>query len=142
MTASPASGPLPPDLSEMKRKIDADGQGAENQREKTRLDIDRHRMPRQQIDADEQGERPPEEIHDGSGRALAARIGERCRKDFAAQSAGQVRDAIAEENPGKKRHDLVHAKSSPTGSSVGCPPGERRIACGTLTFRHPTPLSL
>jgi hypothetical protein len=28
----------------MKRKIDADSQGAQNQREETRLEIDRHRM--------------------------------------------------------------------------------------------------
>jgi len=53
----------------MKRKIDADSQGAENQREESRLEIDRHRMPRQQIDAYEQVERPPEEINDGGGRA-------------------------------------------------------------------------
>src|SRR5258708_39546236 len=117
MTASPASGPLPPDLSEMKRKIDADGQGAENQRDEARLDIDRHRMPRQQIDADEQVERPPEEIHDGSGRAFAARLGERRRKDFAAQSAGQMRDAIAEESPGKERRDIVHAITSEMGDA-------------------------
>jgi hypothetical protein len=86
----------------MKRKIDADSQGAENQREETRLEIDPHRMPRKQIEAYEQVERPPEEIHDGGGGAFAARIGEGCRKSFAAQSAGQMRDAIAEEGPGKK----------------------------------------
>jgi hypothetical protein len=90
----------------MKRKIDADSQGAENQREEIRLEIDRHRMPRKQIDAYEPVERPPEEIYDGGGMAFAARIGERCRKGFAAQSAGQMRDAIAEEGPGKKRRDI------------------------------------
>ena len=86
----------------MKRKIDADSQGAENQREETRLEIDRHRMPRKQIDAYEQVERSPEEIHNGGGRAFAARIGERCRKGFAAQSAGQMRDAIQRNAPAKK----------------------------------------
>jgi hypothetical protein len=96
----------------MKRKIDPNSQGAENQREETRLEIDRHRMPRKQIDAYEQVERPPKEIHDGGGRAFAARIGERCRKDFAAQSASQMRDAIAEESPGKERSDIVHAITS------------------------------
>ena len=58
-------------------------------------------MPRKQIDAYKQVERPQEEIHDGGGGAFAARIGERCRKNFAAQSAWQMRDAIAEEGPGK-----------------------------------------
>ena len=43
----------------MKRKIDADSQGAENQRDETRLEIERHRMPRKQIDAYEQVERSP-----------------------------------------------------------------------------------
>ena len=43
----------------MKRKIDADSQCADNQHEETRLEIDRHRMPRKQIDAYEQVERPP-----------------------------------------------------------------------------------
>src|SRR5258708_11658906 len=79
----------------MKRKIDSDSQGAENQREESRLEIDRHRMPRQQIDAYEQVERPPEEIHDGGGRTFAAGIGKRRRKGLAAQSAGQMRDARA-----------------------------------------------
>jgi hypothetical protein len=87
----------------MKGKIDAYSQGAENHREETRLEIDRHRMPRNQIGAYEQVERPPEEIHDGGGGGSAARIGERCRKSFAAQSAGQMRDAIAKEGPGKKK---------------------------------------
>src|SRR5258707_8248031 len=96
----------------MERKIDADSQGAENQSEESRLEIDRHRMPRQEIDAYEQVERPPEEIHDGGGRTFAARIGERCRKGLAAQSAGQMRDAIAEECPGKKRRDILHAITS------------------------------
>jgi hypothetical protein len=76
ITASPASGSVPPDLTEAKRKIDAHSQAAENQREETRIEIDRHRMPRKQRDADEQVERPPEEIHDGGGRAFAAGIGE------------------------------------------------------------------
>jgi hypothetical protein len=96
----------------MKRKIDPNSQGADSQREETRLEIDRHRMPRKQTDAYEQVERPPKEIHDGGGRAFAARIGERCRKDFAAQSASQMRDAIAEESPGKERSDIVHAITS------------------------------
>jgi hypothetical protein len=109
VTASSASGAVPPDLSEVKRKIDADSQGAEDQREETRREIDRHRMPRKQIDAYEQVERSPEEIHDGGGRAFAARTGEGCRKDLAAQSASKMRDAIAEESPGKERRDIVHA---------------------------------
>jgi hypothetical protein len=96
----------------MKRKIDPNGQGSENQREETRLEINRHGMPRKQIDAYEQVECPPKEIHDGGGRAFAARIGERCRKDFAAQSASQMREAIAEESPGKERSDKVHAITS------------------------------
>jgi hypothetical protein len=41
--ASSAYGSAPPDLSKMKRRIDADSQGAENQCEETRLEIDRHR---------------------------------------------------------------------------------------------------
>jgi hypothetical protein len=96
----------------MKRKIDPNSQGAENQCEEARLEIDRHGMPRKQIDAYEQVERPPKEIHDGGGRAFAARIGERCRKDFAAESASQMGDTIAEESPGKKRSDMVHAITS------------------------------
>jgi hypothetical protein len=83
-------------------KDNADSQGAQNQREETRLEIERHRMPRKQIDAYEQVERSPEEIHDGGGGAFATRIGEGCRKSFAAQSADQMRDTIAEESPGKK----------------------------------------
>ena len=63
----------------MKRKIDTNSQGTENQREETRLEIDRHRMPRKQIDAYEQVERPPKEIHDGGGgplpRGLANGVG-------------------------------------------------------------------
>src|SRR5882724_2489300 len=101
----------------MKRKIDADSQGAENQREEIRLEIDRHRMPRQEIDAYEQVERPPEEINDGGGRTIAGRIGEWCRKGLAAQSAGQMRDAIAEECPGKKGRDIVHAVISEMGDA-------------------------
>src|SRR6267154_4031996 len=101
----------------MKRKIDADSQGAQNQREETRLEIDRHRMPRKQIDAYGQVERSPEEIHDGGGGTFATRIGEGCRKSFAAQSAGQMRDTIAEESPGKKRRDIIHAiTSEPKGT--------------------------
>jgi hypothetical protein len=96
----------------MKRKIDADSQGAQNQREETRLEIERHRMPRKQIDAYEQVERSPEEIHDGGGGAFATRIGEGCRKSFAAQSAGQMRDAFAEEGSGKERRYIVHAIAS------------------------------
>jgi hypothetical protein len=57
---------FPPDLSKMKRKIDTNSQGTENQREETRLEIDRHRMPRKQIEADEQVERPPEEFTMGA----------------------------------------------------------------------------
>jgi len=86
----------------MKRKIETNGQGAKNQREETRLETDRHRMLRKQIEGDEQVERPPQEIHDGGGGAFAARICERCGKGFPAQSAGQMRDAIAEESRGKK----------------------------------------
>ena len=105
----------------MKRKIDADSQGAQNQREETRLEIDRHRMPRKQIDAYEQVERSPEEIHDGGGGAFATRIGEGCRKSFAAQSADQMRDTIAEESPGKKRRDIIHAiTSEPKGTNERC----------------------
>jgi hypothetical protein len=111
-TGSSAFGFVPPDLSEMKRKKDPNAQGAENQPKETRLEIDRHRMPPKQIDAYEQVERRPKEIRDGGGRAFAARIGERCRKDFAAQSASQMRDAIAEESPGKETSDIVHAITS------------------------------
>ena len=59
----------------MQRQIGADRQGAENQREETQLEPDRHRTPRKQAEA--------------------------CRKSFAAQSAGQMRDAIAEEGSGE-----------------------------------------
>ena len=42
----------------MKRKIETNGQGAKNQREETRLETDRHRMLRKQIEGDGQVERP------------------------------------------------------------------------------------
>src|SRR6267378_2853397 len=52
---------------------------------------------------------------------VAARIGERCRKSFAAQPAGQMRDTIAEESPGKKRRDIIHAiTSEPKGTNERC----------------------
>src|ERR1700719_1858733 len=71
-------------------------------------------MPREQIDADEEVERPPEEIHDGGGRASAARTGKRCRKGLATQSASEMRDAVAQESAGKEGREIVHAMNSKT----------------------------
>jgi hypothetical protein len=63
----------------MKRKIHTDSQGAENERDETWLETHHDRIPRQQIDADQQVERPQRKFTMGSEgpmpRGLANGVG-------------------------------------------------------------------
>ena len=51
---------------------------------------------------DDEVEKAPEEIHDGTGEALAGRSRKRGGEWLAAQSAGEVRDGIAQECAGEE----------------------------------------